>query len=132
MTYLQPRKQPRTWVRDDGIEYLFRILDRGNDRPVVAGIAEENVDLSPGRDRALDIVLHLVGLGDVGRNGDHPARVEAGGGSLELTLIDIDQGDLRAFLQQQPDTGQADAPGTAGHDAHLSVDLTHDCTHACP
>ena len=54
------------------------------------------------------------------RAGSRPAAARR-----ELALVDIDQGNLRAFLQQQPDTGQADAPGTAGHDAHFAVDLSH-------
>ena len=112
---------------DDGVEDVLGILGDRLDDARDAGVAEDDVDVAPVRDRPVEVLPGLRGVGDVGGDAvEHVGpRVQRGGRPGELLRRPADQQHPRPLFQQRLRGRQADAASAAGDDAHLPVHDPH-------
>src|SRR5690606_19828310 len=87
------------------------------------GVVEEPVDPSEGRHGRLGIAAHRALLGAVREVGDRivPGVDELRSPLLQPLAVDVDQHDPGAFAREDLRGGEADRPGTAGHDHRLAL-----------
>src|SRR6185437_2291207 len=112
------------------VEHVLRIRGDRADCPGIAGVAEDHIDLAPAIERGLEAALDLSGLGYVRGSDRDPlgwkTRVrEARNRAPERLLLQIRQHDARAFLEEEFRAGEPDAPGTAGDETGLALQLSH-------
>jgi hypothetical protein len=92
--------------------------------PRVAGVVDEDVELAPFVDHALD---HLVGharVREVAGEGDGLAR-DFSGSLLGHVAVEVVDEDACSLLGQELGRGAADAACASGDDGHLPVENAH-------
>ncbi len=88
-----------------------------------AGVVDEDVDRPECIDRGLDRGIHVGALGDVAAHGDGLVA-DRGRGRTRGPLIDVDDGNARAFARESFGDALAEARAGTGHQRNLVVE-TH-------
>ena len=107
---------------DDALEVTQVILHQAPERPRDPGVVDHHVQPAELLLGPVDGRLHAVGVGHVGvdrrRRAAQRRRCLGGSG-----LVDVGDEDTGALLDEDLGDGPADAPGTAGDDGDLALEL---------
>jgi hypothetical protein len=102
----------------DAVPVLERVVPGGRDRPVDAGVVDEDVDAAEARDGVGEGGLDLLPGRDV-----HARRVRRReAGCVERRKVAVPRDHARAALGHQPGDAEPDAARGAGDDRDLSVE----------
>jgi hypothetical protein len=105
---------------------LFGHFGNEDGRVADAGVVDEDIEPAEAGDGVIEELLDVGAAADVAAEGDvagiRAGGVELGGGFVEMGLLDVDEGELRAFASEAERDAGSDAAAAAGDQCYAVLE----------